>query len=159
MRFIWDEDSVFLLERESFFIKMQHVKACYFICLQKRKAGSSLLFIEAKNSAPMQSQKLAEYLQQIHDKFCHSLFLYIGLLFNRHKEIRENLPDTMHHKNNLKKKIQCVLVVRQHKKEWLQPLQEALRKKIKPLRTAFVLQDVIVTNEQGAVRHDLIKEQ
>ena len=134
MRFIFDEDSVFLLESESFFTKMQHVKACDFIWLKKRKAGSSLLFIEAKSSAPMQSERLDDYLQQIHDKFCHSLFLYIGLLFNRCKEIPENLPDTMRLKSNLKKKIKCVLVVRQHKEEWLQPLQEALRKKIKPLR-------------------------
>ena len=69
------------------------------------------------------------------------------------------MADTIGNKNNFRRKITCVLVVRQHKKEWLPPLQEALRKKTEPLRTAFGLQDIVVTNKAGAARHKLVKVQ
>lgn len=158
MRFMFDEDQVFLLEQQPFFVSIQDVRACDFIALQKRKTESALLFIEAKSSAPKQAESLDQYLHEVYEKFWHSLLLYIAVLFNRLRERPEGIPRDMGNKNNIKRKIVCVLVVRQHKMEWLPSLQEALRKRTKPLRNAFGLLDVIVTNEAGAAKYKLVSK-
>jgi len=155
MIFVFDDDFVFLIEKEPFFIKMQHVRACDFICLKKRKKAETLLFIEAKNTAPVEKESLENYLQKINDKFCHSLFLYISILFERHNASPDRIPDAMRHKVNLKRKIRCILVVRQHKKAWVAILHEALRKKMKSLQNSFALQDVTVMNENDAIKYGL----
>lgn len=157
MRFVFDEEQVLLLEKQSFFARMQDVRACDFVSLQKRKPGSRLLFIEAKSSAPKQSDPLEQYLQEIYEKFWHSLLLYIGVLYDRFGTGPVDMPKDISNKNNLRRKITCVLVVRRHKREWLPLLQEALRRKIKPLKNAFGLQDVFVTNEAGAAKHQLVR--
>jgi hypothetical protein len=158
MLFQFDIDKVFLPEKEQFVIFRQHVKSCDFIWLKETKTADNLFFIEAKNTAPFQQDTLETYLQKIHDKFCHSLLLYIAALFDRHRMKLEGIPGPMKHKDNLKKKIILVLVVRQHKKEWIQVLQEALRKKTKSLKHAFSIQDVLVFNEEGAIQHDLLSD-
>lgn len=157
IKFVFDEELVFLLEKQPFYVKMQNVRACDFITLQKREAGSRLLLIEAKSSAPKQEEPLEKYLQEVYEKFWHSLLLYIGALYYRFSETPENIPKEISNKDNLGRKIACVLVVRQHKREWLPLLQEALRKRTKPLLTAFGLQDVFVTNEAGAAKHQLAR--
>lgn len=159
MRFMFDDERILLLEKQPFFATMQDVRACDFITLQKRKTGSILLFIEAKSSAPKRTEPLEQYLQEVYEKFWHSLLLYIGTIFKRFREGPEDIPKDMRNKSNLSGKITCILVVRGHKSEWLPPLQEALRKRAKPLRTAFSLRDVFVTNEAGAARHQLVKSQ
>lgn len=157
MRFVFDERQVFLLEKQSVYTRMQNVRACDFVSLQKRQTRSRLLFIEAKSSAPKQSDPLEQYLQKIYEKFWHSLLLYVGVLYDRFGSGPVDMPKDIRNKSNLRRTITCVLVVRQHKGEWLPLLQEALRRKIKPLKTAFGLQDVIVTNEAGATKYQLVK--
>jgi len=83
MLFQFDSDKVFLPEKEQFVIFRQHVKSCDFIWLKETKTADNLFFIEARNTAPFQQDTLETYLQKIHDKFCHSLLLYIAALFDR----------------------------------------------------------------------------
>ena len=57
----------------------------------------------------------------------------------------------------LEDKILFVLVVRRHRKEWLQHLQEALRNKLKGITNAFAIPDVMVVNEQIAVKFGIVQ--
>jgi hypothetical protein len=57
----------------------------------------------------------------------------------------------------LEDKILFVLVVRRHRKEWLQNLQEALRNKLKGITNAFAIEDVMVVNEQIAVKFGIVQ--
>lgn len=159
MRFVFDAEYVFQPERDRFVMSRQHVKSCDFMWLQKTKKGQRLLLIEAKNSAPFQEDPLVTYLQEIHDKFCHSLLVYIPALFGRHSRKLENLTGAMNRRDILKKRIMLVLVVRQHKKEWLPLLQEALRKKTRGLKNAFSIQDVLVVNEEVALQRAFVSSQ
>lgn len=128
MKFVFDEDMVCCLEKEPFYKNTECVKVCDFVSLTTKKAGSILCFIEAKKSAPKQ---LREYVDVVHDKFCHSLFLYIGAIFNRHRHPSANMSDQMRARNNLELPAYCVLVVKKHKKEWLPPVQDALKREMR----------------------------
>jgi len=158
MRFVLDDQSVFLPEHEISRQKIQHVQACDFVTLYRRRNSNILLFIEAKSSAPYQDEDLAHYLSSIYQQFWHSLFFYISLVLKRRRPYQDySLPDSLQQTQNLKRAIMCVLVVREHKSEWLQPLQEALRLKMLGLKKSLFLQDIIVTNEQGAKKYGLVK--
>lgn len=157
MSFVFDDQSVFLPEIDPCLERLQHVKACDFVSLYRKKSRKTLLFIEAKSSAPYQTEPLKNYLYKIYSQFWHSLFFYISIVFDRHAIANSGLPDTLKHKQNLKIPIMCVLVVRNHKKEWLQPLQESLRKEMLGMKNVFALQDIVVTNEQGARKYGLVR--
>ncbi|WP_045217644.1 hypothetical protein [Desulfonatronovibrio magnus] len=157
MSFVFDDQSVFLPERVPFLERFQHVKACDFVSLYHKKSRKILLFIEAKSSAPYQPEPLKSYLNSIYSQFWHSLFFYISLVFDRHENAAAGLPDKLKQKQNLKKPIMCVLVVRSHKKEWLQPLQEGLRKEMLSMKKVFAQLDIVVTNEQGARKYGLVR--
>ncbi|KXB09250.1 hypothetical protein AKJ60_00585 [candidate division MSBL1 archaeon SCGC-AAA385M11] len=156
MSFVFDDQNVFLPEKDPCLKKLQHVKACDFVSVYRKKSRKTLLFIEAKSSAPYQTDSLKKYLYEIYSQFWHSLFFYISLVFDRHANKSADLPDVFKQKQNLKGPIMCILVVRNHKKEWLQPLQEALRKEMMGIKNVFVLQDIIVTNEQGARKYGFV---
>ncbi len=122
MSFVFDDQGVFKPEKDPCLKRLQHVKACDFVSLYRNKSRKTLLFIEAKSSAPYQPEPLKNYLYEIYSQFWHSLFFYISLVFDRHANKPSDLPHTLKQKQNLKGPIMFVLVVRSHKKEWLQPL-------------------------------------
>lgn len=159
MTFVFDDEGVFLPEQEIARRKIKHVQACDFVTLYQKRNNKILLFIEAKSSAPYQKEDLATYLSNIYQQFWHSIFFYISLVHKRRGPADQGLdmPDYLQQTQRLKSAVMCVLVVRGHRNEWLQPLQEALRLKMLGLRKSFFLQDIIVTNEQGAKKYGLVK--
>ncbi len=157
MVFLFDDQKLFLPEKETAVKNIQHVKACDFICLYKRKRRHELCFIEAKSTAPYETESLQNYLQQVHDQFCHGLLFYMSLLLDRQSFTSPNIPPAMKRLKLLEDGILLVLIVRRHKKEWLQNLQEALRNKLKGITNAFAVQDVMVVNKQIAIKFGIVQ--
>jgi len=157
MVFLFDDQKVFLPEKETGNKNIQNVKACDFIYLFQRKRHHELCFVEAKTTAPYQKNPLQEYLQQIHDQFSHALLFYMSLVLGRQNIETSTLPSEMKKWRSLKGKISLVLVVRKHKKEWLQQLQEALRNEMKGITRSFAIQDVLVVNEQIAGKFGIVQ--
>lgn len=157
MVFLFDDQKVFLPEKETAVKNIQHVKACDFICLYKRKRRHELCFIEAKSSAPYETESLQDYLQKVHDQFCHGLLFFMSLLLGRQSFTSPNIPPAMEKLTLLEDRILFVLVVCRHRKEWLQNLQEALRNKLKGISNAFAIQDVMVVNEQIAGKFGIVQ--
>ncbi len=155
MTFQYDSDYVFLPEQSPTYqalVKNNSIKACDFVLC----GGNRLLLIEAKTTAPANILELREYIQDIHLKFIHTLLLYLGLKFGRPFKVQTTLPIQLSGVENSKVKIVPVLIVREHKKDWLAPLADSIRKTIKGIRKAYCLEDILVLNEEFARKQRFI---
>ena len=152
----YPDNHVFYIEKSEEYnrIKDDGVKIVEFILLN----DSKLLLVEAKTSAPNPQSKdtperFGEYISDIAEKMRNSLDLYLYQLSL--KGLSEELIEADYHGIS----IVCVLVIKNQRKEWIAPVQEALSKEIlKHIRMSIIWKcQVIVINEEQAVRHKLVQ--
>lgn len=156
MTFRYNPDEVFLPELSPTYkalSKRNGIKSCDFIWLDRRKR---LLFIEVKTTAPEQEQRLETYIQQIHVKLIHSLLLYIGIMIGRPFQEQTILPAGLSAIKLDEIPIVPVLIVQKHQKDWLAPLTDSIRKKMRGTQKAYCLKDILVINEEFARKQGFI---
>ncbi|MEM7129400.1 MAG: hypothetical protein AAF702_23915 [Chloroflexota bacterium] len=147
LRFTLEQNKTFLPEQEPFYKSLSakvSIKICDIVYLNPT---NELLLIELKSSSPRESQ---EFVQEIKQKFVDTLLLYIGTVFNRKNTPSASLPPTLNEPSSLQKKIRLVLIVKGHKRAWLPPLHDSLRKECRALEKLFSLEETQVYNQQLA---------
>lgn len=139
MMFSFPEEDIYRIEKSKFLVSVQ-MKACE--CIVKR--DNKILLLEAKSSSPRYDKSIErfhQFIDEIKKKFSDSLLFYnVMLLRHPDLEIRGNLQST-----DLKEaKYQFVLVFKAHKKEWLPPLLDALKKEMRCILRFWNIEDTAV---------------
>ncbi|AQS05036.1 hypothetical protein [Clostridium beijerinckii] len=157
---VYEDDRVFRIEISKLHDKIgNRIKVVEFILMRKQ---NELDFIEAKSSSPKPIQdseekveKFNKYIEEITDKFIHSFNLYYSAILgknNHYNEISSKFLDLDNSILNFK----FILVIKNHKEEWLVPILNALKRNLAYHNTIWK-SDVIVVNEEIAKKYNLIK--
>ena len=154
MTFAYPEEDLYRIEKSQLLAALQF-KACE--CLVKK--GSDILLLEAKSSSPRQDtspDKFEEFIGDIGKKFFDSLLLYNAVLL-RHKD--EDMGVNLLHVDLKKAKYKLYLIVSGHKREWLPPLMDALKRELKLTLKLWQIDDtaVKVINKEIAQKRGLVR--
>ena len=140
------EDCVFKIENSNTHkIVGDGVKTVEFVYLQ---AKNKLLFVEAKSSSPRYDtsiERYYEFIDEITDKFVHSFEMYMALKLRRYEELSEKLATV----DDSDMKYRFILVINGHKNDWLLPIQEELKIKLRYHHNIWK-SEVVAINEQTA---------
>ncbi|MBS5607641.1 hypothetical protein DWX10_28710 [Clostridium sp. AF18-27] len=130
------------------------VRSVEFILL---KGKNGLWFIEAKSSSPKSEtswDRYQEFIGEITEKFIHSFNMLCAWYLGRLSDYDEIGTDLKAITGKMADFV-FVLVIRGHKMEWLLPLQEELRQKLK-YHNSIWNSKIIVMNDEIAREYHLI---
>ena len=159
MTFVVDGDATFEIEKADCIKRMQVVKIVEFVSLT---GGYMVSMVEAKTSAPnpegFEPTNFPVYIKDIIEKFQNSIALMNVAAIKRRKDIYDILPITMQSFQWAKAQYKLYLVIKNHRKEWLSPVSDALKKEMKPLLKCWGIPDsnLKVINEDIARERELI---
>ena len=150
------EENVFQIEKSKLHDKIGNgIKVVEFILINE---PNKLNFIEARSSSPQpredNMERFDEFIGEITDKFIHSFNLYYSGIMKRNNGYDE-ISNKFFDINNSEVKFKFILVIKNHKKEWLAPLSEALKRQLIVHNTIWK-SEVIVINEDMAREYKLI---
>lgn len=152
----YENDQVFHIEKSTQYTEKlmpNGIKSCEFIL----KRDGKLYFVEAKTSCPKQitadsteekQEKYYEYIKDITLKMRHSLELYSCILLRRYPD--DGVPESLSESDLSNADVKLVLVVKNAKKEWLVPLEDAFNRSLQAELKIWKIQRVFVINEQMA---------
>jgi hypothetical protein len=149
MAFTFNAEHFYSIEEDVFYSKLTsqyHAKVCDFIL----KKGSGLVLLEAKSSAPQDSQRLAAYIHELQQKFQDSLLTYVAVLHKRKNTRSETITAEMNAVTNLKGGIKLVVVINGMKKAHLPELKTLLERACRKLTFIFSIDAVVVMNDEQA---------
>ena len=129
-----------------------NVKSVEFVLLRNEK---NLLFVEAKSSSPKSETdegKYQEFLNEIMEKFVYSFNILCAWRLGRLEDTDE-IGSDIKEVNFKDAKFVFILVINGHKKEWLLPLQDELRGKMRYYRAIWNSQVVVMNEEIARERH------
>lgn len=121
--------------------------------------------VEAKSSTPNPDSPLPDaaesfsgFIAEIHDKLLNALTLGVSACIGRHPQTRELLPQAFVELPLDRTEFRLVLVINGHRKEWLQPLKDALDKALRVTTRTWSLgaHSVMVLNDAMARQYGLI---
>ena len=120
-----------------------------------------LTWIEAKTTFPdpQTERNFAGEINAIAVKFARSLEMFAAVMMNK-------LPDNESEFEKFrqiyeKAQFRMILVIKEHQKEWLWAVTDALHQRLKPHWKIWNLnpsKDILVLNEELAIRHQLIQQ-
>ena len=139
MRFSFPEEDLYRIEKSPLLAAVE-LKACE--CIVKK--DGDIYLVEAKSSSPRQDnspERFREYIGEITEKFSASILLFnASLLRHREEPMGENLR-----KEDLKKaNYKFFLIISGHKKEWLPPILNALKREMRKTLKIWNIDDVAV---------------
>ena len=129
------------------------IKVCECFALIKGR----LLLIEAKSSSPRPENKedFDKYISEISQKFLDTLLLFNALTIGRHgNEEKGKLSNNLQNVPLKDVEYALYLIVHGNKDEWMIPIQEALKIKLKHCLNSWNISDVNVY----ALNHETAKE-
>lgn len=152
MTFSFPDADAYRIEKSELLAKV-HFKATECVVLRNGK----VVFVEAKSSSPQQqnADKFEEYISDIADKFVDSLTFYNAV---RLRQPQEPLPLNIQKVDLKKAHYSFVLVIHGHQIDWLPPLMDALKAKMRDALRLWNISDVDVKviNDQWALQRQLI---
>lgn len=175
MIFRFAEDVCFVIENDPVVRGSEGVKACECVCKIVRGRDEELLFLEAKSSAPKEKffdrglvsyngSALPEkwhvvtdfdtYIGEICQKFQDSFMVFHAMKHGMHgTESAARLPEQC-------KKVKItsplfVLVINGFQEDWLQPLNDALKKRMRHFLNAWNLRDTTIKTVNPELAKDL----
>lgn len=121
------------------------------------KPKCDILMIEAKSSSPRPDNKgdFDTFVDEIYKKFTHSIDLYFAVLIGRLNDNNKEIPDNFRNADYAAANIKLLLVINGHKKEWLPPINEALKRKLNAQIKIWRLK-VITINHEIAKEYGLL---
>lgn len=148
MKFDFDDECFYRIEKSSVLSNTEYVKPCEFIILQDGK----LCFIEAKSSSPTPKSKenFDNFIGEIVQKFEDSILLYNAVKMKRHgEEASSEIPLNL---NTVDENIRyrLYLVIHGHEREWMTPIQDELRNRLRHILKVWNIKDIDVQ----AINHD-----
>lgn len=151
----------FHIERSTCYEKIQEgVKMAEFLLLRQQEEGLTVLVVEAKSSSPRPETQpnFAEFINEIRTKLTNGFLLAVAAWLQRHPVAKDELPDAFKALDLRAQGFRFVLVINNHKQEWLEPLQSALSLALKPVVQTWALPatSVAVLNHELAQKYGLI---
>ena len=116
-----------------------------------RHKDDEILLLEAKSSSPKpgNAEKFDDFIDEIYQKFCHSMDLYFSLVLKRLDDPNNDMPEYFKTADYSSAKIKLLLVINGHSIEWLPPISDALREKLKRQIKTWKLGLVVINHEQA----------
>jgi hypothetical protein len=143
-------ENFFHIEKSEIYINIQQgVKIAEFLLFRQVKSPQ-VLIIEAKTTAP---RDFENYVCQVCEKFTNTLILFTAIYLDRHRAI---VPISLQNISLEQVEFLFVLVVKNHQKEWLPPLQDKLKLSLRPLLKTWNRSEVLVMNQEIARYNKLI---
>ena len=136
----------------------QGVKIAEFLLLHTDIGRPAMLWVvEAKSSSPRPKNDpdFGQFIMEIREKWINALSLVLASRLGRHRQAGTDLPGSFKTFDLSRFDVRFVLVINGHRKDWLPPIQDALRKSLRPVvRTwNFSPTSVAVLNDELAVKH------
>lgn len=151
------EDKIFRIESSPLFTHLgEGLKVSEFVLLRDVPGRpQAAWFIEAKSSAP---QEHRIYVEEIRQKFTNSVQLTFAACLKRHPDTEEHLPGEFRNLDLESCTVKCLLVIRNFRKEWIGPLQDALSKEMRSLVKTMGFSPTLITviNDEKARELNLI---
>ena len=149
-------DNTFHIEKSDIYTKLKDsIKAVEFI----RAKNDKLLFVEAKSSFPNpnnseSSAKFQSEIDDICDKYIHSLNLYASIAIG----VNEQLPPNF--KPAIKVSLKFVLIFNNFEQKWCVPIQKALTNQLRKSECIAKIwkPTVFVMNHETAAKQNFIIE-
>lgn len=162
MDFILDESATFYFEKSQTISGISGLKKAEFAVKINSSEHTIIRIIEAKTTAPNiceSGEDSSNYVHCIHEKFRDSLIALNVALIKRNKDIFQELPQPFLGVNLENVKFQLYLVVKNHKREWIPSLNDALKREMSSLIKCWNILDADVKafNEESARRRNIIK--
>jgi len=157
MLFEFKEGQVFRIENSILQKSIgEGIKTVEFLVTLKE---DEICFIEAKSSSPRPTpenkEKFDTFINEISDKFLHSFNMYLSAILKRNHY--DEIPSALIDINKEKAAFKFILIIKGHKIEWLQPLKDAIYKKLLHQNKSWK-NSVILMNEEIAKQYKLVKE-
>jgi|BioPla2DNA2_1021312.scaffolds.fasta_scaffold10131_2 hypothetical protein len=157
MLFEFKEGQVFRIENSILQKSIgEGIKTVEFLVTLKE---DEICFIEAKSSSPRPTpenkEKFDTFINEISDKFLHSFNMYLSAILKRNHY--DEIPSALIDINKEKAAFKYILIIKGHKIEWLQPLKDAIYKKLLHQNKIWK-NSVILMNEEIAKQYKLVKE-
>jgi hypothetical protein len=156
------EGHCFYIERSATYQKVKDgVKMAEFLLLRFKDGHPPTVWVvEAKSSTPRPETQpnLDEFIDEIRKKLTNALSLGLAACLKRHEDADAELSEPFKALDLSVAGFRLVLVIKDHKKDWLPPLQEALSKALKSTVKTWALPAtaVAVINDDLARSHGLI---
>ena len=157
------DDHCFHIESSDVYDKVRTgVKMAEFLLLRPADGERPRLWVvEAKSSAPQLAgapQRFQEFIAEVRDKLLNAFSLGWACCLDRHPETRGELPASFQELNLSRAKVQFVLVIRDHDRQWLFEIESALAKALEPTVKTWALEpgSVMVINAAQAKRYQLV---
>lgn len=165
MQFFVDEQRVLQVEKNSYLQKAQGVMACEFISWNND--DNVVCLVEAKTSSPKPNNGNADYKKRlpyftecVRDKFVNSFQTFVAAKVGRFAEPNQvELNATAQSLDLSTTKFKFYLVIKNHKLDWLAPVNDLLQQKMHPFLTCWNIRStaVKVLNEDLARSFGLVK--
>ncbi len=158
----YSDGRCFHIEKSRTYADIQRdVKMAEFILLWSGKDKPPVLWVvEAKSSAPRPENKqdFDTFIVEIREKLVNACSLCWASCMKRHKNAEAELPEPYKKLELPQVGVRFVLVINNHKEEWLIPLHEALNKALaSTIKTwSFKSTSVAVINDELAREYELI---
>ena len=116
--------------------------------------------VEAKQSSPHPNSQpdFHSFIADIKDKLVNGLSLCVAAVLQRHPQSLAELPENYRNLVLSTVGFRLVLVINGHHKDWLPPLQDAVRRALYSTAKTWALDPnaVVVLNHEGAKQYGLI---
>jgi hypothetical protein len=156
----YPEGDCFYIEKSKTYQNIRSdVKMAEFLLLHSRE-NSVVWIIEAKSSSPRPERQpnFGDFIKEVSEKFTNALTLCVAAHLKRHSLTFHELPVSFQALDLGKADFRLILVIKGHQNSWLPPLQDALKRELKPTIKTWNLSPtaVLVVNDELARSHKLI---
>lgn len=128
-----------------------------FVCMKQKNEKKYLYFIEAKSSSPNPEngeERFYEWIDEVSMKFKDSLQLFMAAELGIQSD--EGIGQHLLEAEMAKCAIKLILVLSQHKKEWLPPVRDALSARLRRILRIWKA-EIIALNRDMAHAYGLVQ--
>lgn len=164
MTFEFKDDYLYRIEKSSLFSQEGDGKnkvTGYSTCECIVKIEDEVVFIEAKTSfadpASDEGKTFCKRIEEIDSKFRDTMSVFHAARLRHPQE--QKFGSELWNTKLEKATYELILIIRNHDKEWLQPVSDSLKSRLKPFLRLWRIADtnIKVYNEQLARKHNIIK--
>lgn len=164
MTFEFEDDCLYRIELSQLLTKVNSCADCtssYSTCECVVKQGDKVLLIEAKTSfadpASDEGKTFCKRIEEIVSKFRDTMSVFHAARLRHPQE--QKFGGELWNTKLEKATYELILIIRNHDKEWLQPVSDSLKSRLKPFLRLWRIADtnIKVYNEQLARKNNIIK--
>ncbi len=153
----FSDEYCFHIEKSNTYLKLQTgLQMAEFILIQPDQ--ESLLVVEAKSSSPKPTNNIDfdKYIAEIAEKLMNGFTLGLAICLGRPGRYSDEISRCFKEIAHNSVRIKLLLVINGHKDEWLMPINDALKKKLRCISKIWPL-DIVTINETAARKYHLIQ--